>query len=403
MKALNRKSSSTSLQIMPNETSSPATSRGSVPPDTQTTTSSSGSKGPRAKSVSKEPAPRDDSQNGSLSRFFSLSRRIAKIRFSSSSQPPAPMKSPLPATGGGDSSELTPPPLVKTQSSAQLLAVPNSKSDLEESSISSGDKKNLRDRALSPSRLLGRLRPRSPFGRSNRNSASAVAAAASAQAAQPSESQTTPSSTTTTTIASPSTKNKSFTVNSNTNSPVIVGQHSPRSHVLMSASFHSESIPNSNSYMDEAGLTGMSAHNRLTRATTAGPSSLSERAAGGLHLDSPSSNSNAMTGGDKMRSLSCEFIDSNVAKSNAKMGGNYAFRELNETLDENDESSYADNNSIITASSYSNVPSSEPLPRQQQQPLIKPGKKVFTLSSGTGSKVEALRKNFMDATTSLGN
>ena len=53
----------------------------------------------------------------------------------------------------------------------------------------------------------------------------------------------------------------------------------------------------------------------------------------------------------------------------------FGFKELNETLDENDES-YADNNSILTASSYSNAPNSESQ-NMKHQPQIKSIKKVF--------------------------
>ena len=166
MKALNRKSSSTSLQLSESIVSNEP-SRGSVPPETghQKTITSSSSKGARAKSVSKEPAPRDDSQNGSLSRFFSLSRRIAKIRFSSSSQPPPPLKTPL-LDDLDVRQNLSPADGPQKTQSTQLLTVHPSQTD---ESDAASDKKNLRERALSPSRLLGRLRPRSPFGRSNRN------------------------------------------------------------------------------------------------------------------------------------------------------------------------------------------------------------------------------------------
>ena len=61
----------------------------------------------------------------------------------------------------------------------------------------------------------------------------------------------------------------------------------------MSASFHSDSLNSA----DES-----PAANRLTRATTALPTSLAERNGLGQEVGSLSS--------DKLRSLSCEFIDS---------------------------------------------------------------------------------------------
>lgn len=373
MKALNRKSSSTSLQMTSGEPlSSNESSRGSVPPEQKIITSSS-SKGARAKSVSKEPAPRDDSQNGSLSRFFSLSRRIAKIRFSSSSQPPPPLKSPLPSDDLQDVSNRTnmtsPNGIQKTQST-QLLSVHSQEED-------SSNKKNARERALSPSKFLNKLRPRSPFGRTNRNSAVSVPLQ-SAKSENNSDNQTLA-----TTLVSPSTRNKSFTVSAS-NSPVVEnGNHFSRTYGLMSASYHSESL-NSNSNLDDI---ISSPTNRLTRATTAVPSSMSDRS--GLNEDISSLST------DKLRSLSCEFIDNSLMMPNTKSNKMvFGFKELNETLDENDES-YADNNSILTASSYSNAMNSE---SQQSKTQAKPVKKVFSLSTGTGSKVEALRKNFMEST-----
>jgi hypothetical protein len=372
MKALNRKSSSTSLQMTSEQMCSNESSRGSVPPEQKiVTSSSSSSKGARAKSVSKEPAPRDDSQNGSLSRFFSLSRRIAKIRFSSSSQPPPPLKSPLQSDDLQDSSannmnKTSLNGVHKTQST-QLLSVPSQDED-------TSNKKNVRERALSPSKFLNKLRPRSPFGRTSRNSA--------APKVENSDSQSLA-----TTSVTPNTKNKSFTVSA-TNSPVVDGSsHLSRGYGLMSASYHSESM-NSNNNLDE--IIPSSPNNRLTRATTAVPTSLADRS--GLNEDINSLST------DKLRSLSCEFIDNQSSMMTNNMKTNkmiFGFKELNETLDENDES-YADNNSILTASSYSNAPNSESQ-NMKHQPQIKSIKKVYSLSTGTGSKVEALRKNFMES------
>lgn len=193
MKALNRKSSITSLphqQSMGGDSFD--TTRGSMPPEAinggQNTTSSSksilSSSNARAKSVSKEPS--SDSNQTMPSRFFSLSRRLgAKIRFSSSSQPPnkqsaGQIGSPLSAKSATNLAEdLTGPSSLKKSAkvaqSQQLLMPAVSIEDVvpakAESAISVAaidDKKNLRERALSPSRIFRSLRPRSPFGRSHR-------------------------------------------------------------------------------------------------------------------------------------------------------------------------------------------------------------------------------------------
>ena len=283
MKALNRKSSTTSLQM--GEIPQSESSRGSMPPEaTQKqliiTSSSNSSKGQRAKSVSKEPAPRDESQNGSLSRFFSLSRRIAKIRFTSSSQPPTPLKPSLNSGDEANNEDENQQQLEKTQST-QLLSVPS----LDLSDSSHNQKKTLRERALSPSRLLGRLRPRSPFGRSNRN-----------QKLESSENNLQTS--VNTTIKSSS---KSFTI-SPSRSPLLnesgdSSNNSPRDiNIRMSASYHSGT--NSNNLDESSTSSLVNNSSRFTRATTAVPE----------HMQTPSLTN------DKTRSMSCEFIDGTASQ-----------------------------------------------------------------------------------------
>lgn len=187
MKALNRKSSITSLPQQ-NSVDQFDNSRGSMPPEhssnSKSATQSSSSN--RAKSVSKEP---DSNSQTMPSRFFSLSRRLgAKIRFSSSSQPPAKANgsnlSAKSATNlteelkGMETSRLTKGAGNKQMTQSQLLvptisveepsANNNGGAGLVESRVE--EKKNLRERALSPSKIFRSLRPRSPFGRTNRNS-----------------------------------------------------------------------------------------------------------------------------------------------------------------------------------------------------------------------------------------
>lgn len=380
MKALNRKSSITSL---PNNEAyqgdSPSASRGSVPPESMLSQTMN-QPGQRAKSMSKEPVSRDSSTSSSVfapSRFFSLGRRFAKIRFTSSSQPPPPSKSPLTAKSTSNistsvdaesSKELLDLKQAQLKKSKQMtqsqLIVPSSSSNQNQDNSDKDErssKKNLRERALSPSKILRSLRPRSPFGRSNRNiKASSLA----------------PTSTTMIlgTSGDISGKNKSFTVgNTNSNSKT-------KSELLMSASYHSE-------ISEPTGLvTSNSIANRFIRATTAGPASLNERS----NQQNPSQT-------DKLRSLSCEFIDNNLTSTSSQLISNSksnlvnnVLKQLNETLDEYDES---DNNSILTASSYStHLNNSNTLSQNRPQNLngVKPI-----------SKVEALRKNFMENGTSL--
>lgn len=316
MKALNRKSSITSLPM--SGQSGKHESRCSVPPENKIAQSSPSA--PRAKSVSKEPGSRDSSVFAP-SRFFSLGRRFAKIRFSSSSQPPPPEKS--------HSTEQTNLKNKKSSKMAQSQQIVPATPEEEK-------KKNLRDRALSPSKFLRSLRPRSPFNRINRNvKASSLAP------------------TTTTTIGTSddiSGKNKSFTVN--VNGSVEESEIKVKKEAIMSASYHSGT-------------------DRFVRANTAQP---------GEKCLTSSPN-------DKIKSLSCEFIDnqsttSSILSVNSKQ--NNGLKLVNETLDEYDE---LDNNSVITGSSMST---------KEGQTDAKNTVRKFTGLTNTSSKVEMLRKNFME-------
>lgn len=223
----------------------------------------------RAKSMTKEPPilTREDSQksndsssstsmfnsSSTTSRFFSLTRRIGdKIRFRTSSQPPAPLKS------NSDLSRLENQDNVSTENimdnrisnksqSSQYLSLPPQGDEPELIAVN-GDsvvnKKTLRDRALSPSKFLSSLRARSPFGKSSRASraSSATPSTTSGPAASP--------LTTTNTIIS--NKNKGFTISLNqpVDSVELNGNNNTtRSHLLASSSYQSNSI-NSNSYID---------------------------------------------------------------------------------------------------------------------------------------------------------
>ena len=224
MKALNRKTSSTSLSMneIAQQQQQPqysALDRGSMPPNLiesskpfKSKSKQSGSSAEqRAKSVSKEPAlTREDSQksndsssNSSLftsSRFFSLTRKIGeKIRFRTSSQPPAPLKSASNLLGHNtdqdnkndfincnsdyqlDHQHLDAPGQtnkISTKSQSSQFLSPASKDDLQDESspitLTESRKSSLRERALSPSKLLNSLRARSPFGRSRNSRASSA-------------------------------------------------------------------------------------------------------------------------------------------------------------------------------------------------------------------------------------
>lgn len=139
----------------------------------------------------------------------------------------------------------------------------------------------------------------------------------------------------------------------------------------MSASYHSGT-----SYPEPSpSLSSNSSVNRFVRANTAAPmerSNLSNMA------------------GEKLRSLSCEYIDNNNNTATSTTTNNtpknttilnQALKQLNETLDEYDES---DNNSIMTGSSYSNQGINQASNSRPQKLNL------------NGSKVEQLRKNFMD-------
>lgn len=192
MKALNRKSSITSLpqqNSIGGDSFDTNTTRGSMPPESIGSSTPAGKpiSSARAKSMSKEP---DSSGPTMPSRFFSLSRRLgAKIRFSSSSQPPSKQASTnglsaksatnLASEDLKESSVLKKSSVKMTQS--QLLVPSISVEDVQQPKaaesatvVSNGsvadEKKNLRERALSPSRIFRSLRPRSPFGRSNKAS-----------------------------------------------------------------------------------------------------------------------------------------------------------------------------------------------------------------------------------------
>jgi hypothetical protein len=109
--------------------------RGSVPPDNRIKMSSFIPK--RAKSVSKEPSSSEDSTNSltnpkSSNRFFSLSRRFPRLRFTSSS-------------------------------STVIEPVVTSESQVP---VKKEEKLKIRERALSPSNLFKNLRSRSPFAKS---------------------------------------------------------------------------------------------------------------------------------------------------------------------------------------------------------------------------------------------
>lgn len=242
MKALNRKSSITSLpqqNSIGGDSYETNTTRGSMPPEQNgsvngslITSSSVGGAGgvksissARAKSMSKEPG--ETSGQTMPSRFFSLSRRLgAKIRFSSSSQPHTKQSSSSTTNGAGLSaksatnlteeikessssllkkssakaqSQLLVPsisvedvglqqqkqPALKQAESALVVSSSSSSSSnnnnnsatttavvssSSSTAVSDDKKNNLRERALSPSRIFRSLRPRSPFGRSTRSS-----------------------------------------------------------------------------------------------------------------------------------------------------------------------------------------------------------------------------------------
>lgn len=380
MKALNRKSSATSLQ---NNDAAIIDPRGSMPPDHKSTYGTT----PRAKSVSKEPGIRDNLKQSSTSGltsstssvFSSLSRRIAKIRFSSSSQPPPPIKPPVPDQQEYDNlSENSATGLKPIQKSkSQIIPQVQVNDILTETGLESGDEdgkksgKSIRDRALSPSKFLRSLRPRSPFGRSSRSSKSSTP-------------------TTTTTMMVPG--GKSFTITNNSQSFDLPDVTTSRTKILQNDSYQSESF---NSQGSDTSL--VNTNNRYVRATASnGPSLLNV-----TNLLSGNSN-------DKLRSLSCEFIDDGSSPklySSSSMFKN----KLNETLDEYDET--ADNNSNVTGSSYTNI-KKETTPQQHSpasnskasgtNSVTSSNKKLNIVginNPGGLSRVEQLKKNFLDNST----
>ena len=370
MKALNRKSSTTSLSTTASEIfplNVPHESRGSVPPDHKLASSTMTS--PRAKSMSKEPfLPRDNSLNSQKSNssvFHSLSRRIAKFR-SSSTQPSIktqlsendyPSVNNLDERGGGDISNMT-----SRQESVERKLTESMSSQREEES----DEVQLksRDRTLSPAKILRGLRARSPFARVNKTN--------------PTTKSSTPNLTATTLISG---KNKSFTVGSSVNGKLgkpPIGDPNQSNSISSNLSEVTQQAPT---------------QTRLARATTAGPPSKS-RGFGNLV--------NTLTT-DKMRSASCEFIDNNHTTINT----GHTLNKLNETLDEDDESNYE--TSSNTHSMYINTNLLTDEAAAQLSPNDKRSKKAIGLSSfntsqssqvSNLSRVELLKKNFDTMSTS---
>jgi hypothetical protein len=378
MKALNRKSSATSLQ---NNDATIPDPRGSMPPDQKSTYGTT----PRAKSVSKEPGIRDNLKQSNTSGltsstssvFSSLSRRIAKIRFSSSSQPPPPIKPPVPDQQDYDNlSENSATGLKPIQKSkSQIIPQVQVNDVITETGLESGDEdtkksgKSIRDRALSPSKFLRSLRPRSPFGRTSRSSKS--------------------STPTTTTTMVPG--GKSFTITNNSQSFDLPDVTSSRTKILQNDSYQSESF---NSQGSDTSL--INTNSRYIRSTASNGPSL-------LNVTNLLSNNSS----DKLRSLSCEFIDDN-SSSKLYSSSNMFKNKLNETLDEYDETT--DNNSNVTGSSYSNI-KKESTPQQQSPATKTYGGNSMTSSNkklnivgvnnpGGLSRVEQLKKNFLDNSSS---
>jgi hypothetical protein len=424
MKALNRKSSTASLpqhELLYHQNSHE--SRGSVPPEYSNpkpiVTSSNTSQ--RAKSVSKEPVTRNDSQNSQTSqkstassiftapsRFFSLSR--IRSRFSSQPPPPIPTSSPSSthlatetfeqtesdadhhdSRAGSRQQQQQQQPVMHTTPPVQIQITQQPVDDRTSSS-----KKNMRERALSPSKILRSLRPRSPFTRTSSKPVTTDL----------------PANIITTTVGS-SGANKSFTVGSSlpndSSQDFSNSEHIDRRQYLTSASYQSGSI-NSNVSADV--LSSQSSNNRFVRANTAGPSP----------RDQPLASRGAGTGGsfaflaqslgsDKMRSASCEYIDNN----NAQFGGSAGMNRLEETLDENDEVIYAAaaaaaNQKQNTASNNNNSKAPPPTiqvsdqsaqsinQQQQQTRSRKPNLSVFgslnVSTSSQSSRIELLKKNF---------
>jgi hypothetical protein len=415
MKALNRKASSTSLM---NDTQSQsqqqyqqsfgALDRGSVPPGplensrslsktSKTATPSKTDTTPRAKSATKE-LHRDDSQksndsgssllNSGASRFFTLTRRIGdKIRFRTSSQPPAPLKSTSDLTrgdqhdGGSDYnlSEISDirnnKISTKSQSSQFLAPPPDIEVQAADEEATSKPSKH-RDRAMSPGKFLSSLRARSPFGKSSRNSRASSATPSAASIAA-----------NTTTISG---RNKGFTISLNNQtadssiemSPAQATS-TPRNQFLTSASYQSTSINSNNSYnnndMDDSNV-----------ASTYSPSTTASKLLNRF-MRSGTSERNTSAAPNNSRSISCDFADNGSIGSASSSRPNPALsnsnttqlKQLSEANDEFEDAYGGDNQSN---SSYSAQQS------QQQQTKVS-----ASLNKNVGSKVEMLRKSFMES------
>ena len=212
MKALNRKSSTTSLasnqtydsknELFPLNV--PHESRGSVPPDHRLGSMTT----PRAKSMSKEPyLARENStssQKSNSSMFHSLSRRIAKFR-SSSTQPRNDKNYSIDDPDYPSSQDLTNERENKSMSrqvsqDRHNFEPSSSQADIEAKSTEKFTKDDSKDRTLSPKKLLKGLRARSPFARKNNSNTDL-------------QKTSTPNLATATTMISGG-KNKSFTVGS---------------------------------------------------------------------------------------------------------------------------------------------------------------------------------------------
>jgi hypothetical protein len=422
MKALNRKASATSLSMNDHQSQSQqqyqqqygGKDRGSVPPGglesrslsknaKSATLSGKADTNQRAKSVTKEPLHREDSQksndsgssiiNSGASRFFTLTRRIGdKIRFRTSSQPPAPLQSTL---GGlnhnddgsdynlSDMSEIRNNKISTKSQSSQFLSPPP---DIEvqaadEDVISKQSSNKQRDRAMSPAKFLSSLRARSPFGKSNRNSRassatpSAVSVPANALA-------------NTTTISS---KNKGFTIslNNQQGDQIVMSNaqatSTPRNQLLTSTLYQSTSINSNNSYNNEMNdsnnlnstyspsMTANKILNRFIRSNTNERNGLAATAA-------------AAAAAQNSRSISCDFADNGSigSASSAKPSpvlnstNNSQLKQLNEANDEF-EDAYGGDNQSGNSATYSTQP------------------KLSGVSKNVGSKVEMLRKSFMES------
>ncbi len=288
MKALNRKSSSSSLSshninqqadLFP--LNLPHESRCSVPPDYR-----SGSvTAPRAKSMSKEPLlTRENStasqKSSNSSVFHSLSRRIAKFR-SSSTQPRNDKDYSIDDPdydSNTDLANINEKARSMSKQISQVSQVSHDESHLESDSVTQADldqEKKSKDRTLSPKKLLKGLRARSPFARKQTSNSDLQ----KASSLNP----------TTTTMVSGS-KVRSFTVGSN-------------------------ELDKSDSASSANGIS------RQIRATTAGPT-----------LKPTNSVTSADSQLKSNRSASYEFIDKHQNDSPHNLN------KLNETLDEDDES-----------------------------------------------------------------